>query len=79
MFEGTDIRKMLATAGPTIKAIILLGVNCGFDCGFGARDVGTLPKSAVNLQGGWIQEKSKKIDRAENRKKTEKLERDFGP
>jgi integrase len=40
----------LVQAGPTLKAMILLGVNCGF----GNADCGTLPLSAVDLERGWI-------------------------
>ena len=50
MFEAEDIRKMLDAASPQLRAMILLGVNCGF----GNSDCGTLPLSAVNLEKGWI-------------------------
>jgi hypothetical protein len=33
-----------------MKALILLGINCGF----GNADWGTLPLSAVNLESGWV-------------------------
>jgi integrase len=33
-----------------MRAMILLGVNCGL----GNHDVGTLPRSAVNLDTGWV-------------------------
>ncbi len=51
MFEPVEIRKMLDNSGPTLKAMILLGVNCGF----GPRDIGLLPQSAVDIKGGWIE------------------------
>ncbi len=34
----------------SMRAMILLGVNCGF----GNADCGTLPQSALDLDGGWI-------------------------
>lgn len=41
---------MLASANPRLKAMILLVVNCGF----GQADCATLPRSAVDLAGGWL-------------------------
>ncbi len=41
---------MLDAAGMQLRAMILLGVNCGF----GNADVGTLPLSALDLDGGWV-------------------------
>src|SRR5262249_47922917 len=40
----------LVRAGTPLKAMILLGINCGF----GNADVGRLPLSAVDLDKGWI-------------------------
>jgi integrase len=40
----------LLRAGVQLRAMILLGVNCGF----GNADCGTLPLSAVDLETGWI-------------------------
>ncbi len=40
----------LVQAGPQLRAMILLGVNCGF----GNSDCGTLPLSALDLEGGWL-------------------------
>jgi integrase len=50
MIESTDVRRMLDTAAPQLKAMILLAVNCGF----GNSDCGTLPLTALDLAGGWI-------------------------
>lgn len=50
MFEAEEIRRMLELARPFIKAMILLGVNCGF----GNADCGRLPFSALDLEGGWV-------------------------
>ncbi|HEY2883115.1 MAG TPA: tyrosine-type recombinase/integrase, partial [Pirellulales bacterium] len=50
MFEAEEIRALLAIARPSVQAMIMLGVNCGF----GTADVGTLPKSAIDLKSGWV-------------------------
>jgi integrase len=49
MFEAEEIRRMLAVAGVQLKAMILLGVNCGY----GNADCGTLPLSGLDLERGW--------------------------
>ena len=46
---GTDGPTLVKPA-PSLKAMILLGVNCGF----GNADCGTLPLSALDLVGGWV-------------------------
>jgi integrase len=63
MFEADELRKLVNGATvktddgetfvtPTLsmKAMILLGVNCGF----GNADCGTLPLAALDLDGGWV-------------------------
>jgi integrase len=50
MFEAREIKVLLARANVPMRAMILLGVNCGF----GNQDCGTLPKSALDLKGGWV-------------------------
>jgi integrase len=50
MFGAEEIRRMIKAAGQPLKAMILLGVNCGY----GNSDVGTLPLSAVDLEGAWL-------------------------
>jgi integrase len=40
----------LVQAGAQLKAMILLGINCGF----GNADCGNLPRSALDLERGWI-------------------------
>jgi integrase len=50
MFEAEELHKVLAAAGVQMKAMILLGVNCGF----GNADCGTLPLSALDLECGWV-------------------------
>jgi integrase len=63
MFETDEIRALtqgvlvvgedgpkLVQPSTSLKAMILLGVNCGF----GNADCGTLPLSALDLDGGWV-------------------------
>lgn len=50
MFEAEEIRKLLDVASVQMKAMILLGVNCGF----GQSDVASLPLSAVDFERGWV-------------------------
>jgi integrase len=50
LFTAAEIRDLLDRAGPAMRAMILLGINCGF----GNNDCGTIPLSAVNLETGWI-------------------------
>jgi len=37
-------------ADPQMRAMLLLGINCGF----GNTDVATLPQSALDMDGGWV-------------------------
>jgi integrase len=50
ILEPADVRLLLADANPQLKAMILLGVNCGF----GNTDCATLPLSSIDLKTGWI-------------------------
>jgi integrase len=50
MFQVDEIQKLLAAAGLQLKAMILLGINCGF----GNNDCGTLPIAALELDRGWV-------------------------
>jgi integrase len=50
LFAADEIRRMIDAAGPQLKAMILLGINCGY----GNTDCAKLPLSALNLNGGWI-------------------------
>jgi integrase len=49
MFEAAEIRMMLAAATVPLKAMILLGINCGF----GNTDVANLRVKHLDLKGGW--------------------------
>jgi integrase len=50
MFEAEELRRVLDAAGQPLKAMILLGVNCGF----GNSDCGTLPLASLDLESGWV-------------------------
>ncbi len=50
MFEAAQIRALLGKASIPMKAMILLGINCGY----GNSDVGSLPMTALDLKAGWI-------------------------
>ncbi|HTU18785.1 MAG TPA: tyrosine-type recombinase/integrase [Gemmataceae bacterium] len=50
LFEAEELRRIIAAAAQPLKAMVLLGINCGF----GNADVGTLPLSALDLAGGWV-------------------------
>jgi integrase len=49
LFEAADLRRMIDAAGVQLRAMILLGVNCGY----GNADCGALPTAALDLDGGW--------------------------
>lgn len=49
-YNADEIRRLLAVAECPIRAMILLGINCGF----GQSDIASLPLSAVDLENGWI-------------------------
>lgn len=50
MFQADEIRSMIEVADPILKAMILLGINCGF----GQTDCSTVPKAAFDLAKGWV-------------------------
>jgi integrase len=50
MFEATQVRLLLDQAEQPLRAMILLGINCGF----GNTDCGTLTTTALDLKKGWI-------------------------
>jgi integrase len=50
LFSAEEIRRLIDTAGVPMKAMILLGINCGF----GNADCGNLPLAALDLDTGWI-------------------------
>jgi integrase len=50
MFTAEEIRRLIDAAGQPLKAMLLLGINCGY----GNADVGHLPLSAIDLDAGWV-------------------------
>ena len=50
VFSAADIKKLLDAADPTVKAMLLLGINAAL----GNTDIGMLPTAAVDLPGGWL-------------------------
>jgi integrase len=50
MFEASEIAAILKTAGPNVKAMVLLGIQAGL----GNADVAGLTFSALDLKGGWL-------------------------
>ncbi len=50
LFTADEVRKLLDAAGVQMRAMILLGINCGF----GNADCGRLPLVAVNLGTGFV-------------------------
>lgn len=49
LFTAKEVRLVRDNAGPHLKSMILLGINCGF----GNADCGLLPISALDLKDGW--------------------------
>jgi integrase len=50
LVEPAEVHALLAVATPMMRAMILLGLNCGY----GNTDCATLPLAALNLQSGWV-------------------------
>jgi integrase len=50
LFTAEEVRRLIGAAAQPIKAMILLGVNCGF----GMSDCGALPLAAVDMEAGII-------------------------
>jgi len=50
MLEADELRRLLDAAGVQLRAMILLGVNCGL----GNSDCGRLEKRHLDLEGGWL-------------------------
>jgi integrase len=48
-FSRDDLVAMIDAAPPQLKAMIYLGINCGF----GNSDCGTLPLNKIDLDSGW--------------------------
>jgi len=50
LFTPGEVQQILTAADPQIRAMVLLGVNCGF----GNSDCANLPKSALDLSARWV-------------------------
>jgi integrase len=50
LYTAQEVRRLIDAAGPTMRAMVLLGINCGF----GNSDCGNLPLSAVDLDNATI-------------------------
>jgi integrase len=50
MFEADEIRHILDVATQPLRAMVLLGINCGF----GPNDLSCLPLRTVDLGAGWV-------------------------
>jgi integrase len=50
LFTREEILRLLGAASVPMKAMILLGVNCGL----GNADCGRLPRAALDLEQGWL-------------------------
>lgn len=50
MFSAEQLRDLLQATGPTLRAMLLLGINCGL----GNHDVAALQRKHLDLKAGWI-------------------------
>lgn len=50
MFTAEELRRIVEAAAPAMKAMVFLGINGGLS----NTDVATLPRSAVDLDQGWV-------------------------
>jgi integrase len=50
LFTADEVRRLIGAACQPMRAMILLGINCGF----GNADVGRLPVGALDLDSGWV-------------------------
>jgi integrase len=50
LFQPDEIQALMDKAGVHLRAMIMLGINCGF----GPADCGNLPISALDLKTGWV-------------------------
>jgi integrase len=56
VFESDEIRLLLGSANVNMRAIILLGVNCGM----GNADIASLTPANVDLENGWLTKRRQK-------------------
>lgn len=58
IFEAADLRRIISACGVPLKAMVLLGINCGF----GNNDCATLKIRAVDLEAGWVSHRRPKTN-----------------
>ncbi len=56
VFDASEIRLLLANAGVNLKAMILLGVNCGL----GNTDIAVLTPENFDFENGWLTKRREK-------------------
>ena len=49
MIEAAELRQLIDAAPTPLRAMLLLGINCGFN----NKDCADLPQKAIDLKGGW--------------------------
>ncbi|MDY0167430.1 MAG: hypothetical protein RBS80_12855 [Thermoguttaceae bacterium] len=57
-YSRQEVLAILGAVDTQMKAMVLLGVNCGF----GNHDIGSLPLDALDLDGGWVEHPRPKND-----------------
>jgi integrase len=50
LFRSEEVRQLVSAAGVPMKAVLLLGINCGYGNG----DVAGLRMAALDLDAGWV-------------------------
>jgi integrase len=50
LFSADEVRRLIEGANVQLRAMLLLGINCGF----GNTDCAHLPLAALDLDGGWL-------------------------
>jgi integrase len=50
LFTADEVRRLLDAADVQLRAMLYLGINCGF----GMADCGRLPLAAIDLDAGWV-------------------------
>ena len=58
MFEADEIHVILNATDPIIKAMVLLGINCGYE----NTDIATLPQTAVDFDKSLVEFPRKKTE-----------------
>lgn len=51
LFDAGELLRIMDASDSNLKTMVLLAINCGF----GQTDIANLPRSAVDLENGWIE------------------------